>query len=124
MCSQNPAFLGRTDLGCHQRFEPKPVVGERAGAAGASPQKSSRHTGIGISPEDSAAIAAIAPAIEVQLEQIDYGVKLAEEGVTAVWLDEQGCMIETRPDGTTTEIDTSGSATTAESARRGDPSIR
>ncbi len=57
-------------------------------------------------PEGSAALAAIAEAIAAQLDQIDYGRKLAEQGITPVSLDEHGRMIETRRDGTTTEIDT------------------
>ncbi|WP_197377289.1 TA system antitoxin ParD family protein [Mycolicibacterium baixiangningiae] len=51
--------------------------------------------------------AEISAAIEEQLAGADYGNLLAAQGVTTVALDEEGRIVQYRPDGTSVVLDTS-----------------
>lgn len=48
--------------------------------------------------------AEITAAIEERLEATDFGAELAAEGVTTVALDEEGRLVEYRPDGSTARL--------------------
>lgn len=61
-----------------------------------------------LSPQEKAVMnAEITAAIEERLEATDYGEILAAEGVTTVALDEEGCLIEYRPDGSVSRLSSS-----------------
>lgn len=48
--------------------------------------------------------AEITAEIEERLEATDFGAELAAEGVTTVALDEEGRLVEYRPDGSTARL--------------------
>lgn len=48
--------------------------------------------------------AEIAAAIEERLEATDFGAELAAEGVTTVALDDEGHLVEYRPDGSSSRL--------------------
>lgn len=59
-----------------------------------------------LSPEEGVVFnAEIAAAIEEQLAGADYGRLLAARGVTTVALDDEGRIVQYRPDGTSTVLD-------------------
>lgn len=62
-----------------------------------------------LGPEEGVVFnAEIAAAIEENLPRTDYGAALAARGITTVALDDDGRIIEYRPDGTTSEPRTEG----------------